>query len=396
MSRIIRALLRILSNLIHKGNSRIVFISNPDFSDNTKSLYDYLIVNHPSFECTWLCKNRKMSSELSNRGASSVEERTLKGFFEFSRAKVIITSHNNLLPLKSKRQIYVNLWHGVPLKTIGHTDRIGKHKRDLSHSLNHKTSITVSTSDTASTVLGSCFHISANHLFVTGLPRNDDLFYPVSHDELSGLLSCDVKRYERIAFYMPTFRQGYLERTEGKTLERDNVFRFEEFNLEAFQEHLAQKNILFICKLHPFEEKLFKNRLDDLRKSIVFLSSEDLIKRNMNLYRVLGIADLLITDYSSVYFDYLLLNKPMVFTPTDLEEYEKKRGFLLEPYGFWTPGPKATNQQQLQDEILRSLEDPDYYRKERETINNIINHYKDDRSCERVTQLIMEKLNRKK
>ncbi|NMC62356.1 MAG: glycosyl transferase, partial [SAR324 cluster bacterium] len=163
-----------------------------------------------------------------------------------------------------------------------------------------------------------------------------------------------------------------------------------------FKDFLISNDIVFICKLHPFEEKLFVGKFSGNHNRFLLISNKTLVENDIDLYRLIGSVDLLITDYSSVYFDYLLLNKPMVFTPTDLEEYEKKRGFLLEPYGFWTPGPKATNQQQLQDEILRSLEDPDYYRKERETINNIINHYKDDRSCERVTQLIMEKLNRKK
>jgi CDP-glycerol glycerophosphotransferase (TagB/SpsB family) len=98
--------------------------------------------------------------------------------------------------------------------------------------------------------------------------------------------------------------------------------------------------------------------------------------------------DLLITDYSSIYFDYLLLNRPIIFTPTDLEEYRETRGFLLEPYDFWTPGPKVTSQKALQHEILKSLCDIKYFQSERETILSIIHQYRDNKSSERLWNMI--------
>jgi len=89
-----------------------------------------------------------------------------------------------------------------------------------------------------------------------------------------------------------------------------------------------------------------------------------------------------------VHFDFLLLNKPIIFIPTDIEEYRKKRGFLLEPYDMWTPGPKVYTQKELQNEILKSLNDPSYYAEERERLKNIVHYYQDANSSKRVWEFI--------
>ena len=98
-------------------------------------------------------------------------------------------------------------------------------------------------------------------------------------------------------------------------------------------------------------------------------------------------VDLLITDYSSVYFDYLLLDRPIIFVPVDLEEYRKTRGFLLEPYDYWTPGKKALNQKDLQNMILQSFIKDDNVERRNE-LKNIVHYYQDGNSSERVWNLI--------
>lgn len=391
---LIRNLLRSVNVLVPKARNQILFMSSPDFSDNPKALFEYFMKHHKDMQLRWVVKSKEIAGSLNKSGINAVHEKSLRAILWLLRAGTLVTSHHSRAYVKSSRQLYVNLWHGVALKAIGYMDK--DRSRIRRPSFNNENSITISTSRTVSTVFAGCFHTIVNQLIITGQPRNDDLFSPIPDSELSLLLDCDVSKYANIVFYMPTFRQGYLERTEGKSLEGANIFRFEKFNLESFREYLIQQNILFICKLHPFEEKLYKDVLGDLRKSIVLLSSEDLFKHNVNLYNVLGKADLLITDYSSVYFDYLLLDRPIVFTPTDLQEYENKRGFALDPYSFWTPGPKAVSQEELEIGLTRCLADSDYYHKERLTVNSIINYHKDARSSERVANEILKKLNRKK
>ena len=194
-----------------------------------------------------------------------------------------------------------------------------------------------------------------------------------------------MRNYDSVIIYVPTFRQGYLNRMEGQP--SNNLFYFENFNKENFKKYLKENDILLVIKYHPSEEKLKKNEssLDD---NIYHLTNKELINNDLDLYEILPHTDLLITDYSSIYFDYLLMDKPVIFTPVDLEEYSKDRGFLLEPYKYWTPGPKCKTQEVLQNEVLKSLCDNKYYKKEREQVKEIFHNYQDGKSTERVIELI--------
>ncbi len=85
---------------------------------------------------------------------------------------------------------------------------------------------------------------------------------------------------------------------------------------------------------------------------------------------------------------FLLLDKPIIFTPTDLEQYGENRGFLLEPYELWTPGPKVLDQMSLQYEMNKSLNDIRYYKKERKWLKDIAHYYQDNNSSYRVWSII--------
>ena len=131
-------------------------------------------------------------------------------------------------------------------------------------------------------------------------------------------------------------------------------------------------------KLHPYEEKLYK----DLVKNdhLVMISHQDLIKKKMDIHELLLDVDTLITDYSSIYFDFLLLDRQIIFVPTDRDIYERERGFNLQPYDFWTPGAKVYTQEALEKELFAE----DFYVKERQAVRDIIHTYQDSSSCERV------------
>lgn len=83
---------------------------------------------------------------------------------------------------------------------------------------------------------------------------------------------------------------------------------------------------------------------------------------------ILNAFDLLITDYSSIYIDYLLTSKPVMFLPYDIDEYSKGRGFNFD-YDAVTPGPKPSTFSQFQSEIMKLLYNPDYYTEERQNVN---------------------------
>jgi CDP-glycerol glycerophosphotransferase (TagB/SpsB family) len=210
------------------------------------------------------------------------------------------------------------------------------------------------------------------------------------------LVDSELSASDDFLMYMPTFRCGEPGKSDNAHRKIHNIFGFSTIDTASLNAFLESNNLLLLLKLHPFEEEILKDSIEDYGNRVLMISNISLLRHSVDLYSLLASVTLLITDYSSVYFDYLLLNRPMGLHQLILWNTKRKEDFCWDHMIFWTPGPKATNQQQLQDEILKSLENPEFYRKERETINSIVNHYKDDHSCERVTQLIMQKLNRKK
>lgn len=124
--------------------------------------------------------------------------------------------------------------------------------------------------------------------------------------------------------------------------------------------------------------------------SIFVVTNWELEKYGLDLYEVLGAGDLLITDYSTIYNDFLFMNKPTIFVITDIEEYRKNRGLALEPYDFWSAGPKVNSQQELQQEILKCLNDFNYYKDERERLRPVFFKYLDTNSIQRTWKVIDE------
>jgi len=379
----IKKILKIFNNLYIKNRKNIIFSSFPDYSGNAKALYDFLSQDK-FYNTMWILNQKGLQKGFYKK--------SFNGLIKIFSSKYIFTTHNSFIRIKSKKQIYINLWHGMPLKKMSYMEN-NFNEKDISYNINN-TDIMISTSVLTKSLLSSCFNIKANKIYITGQPRNDYLFIKrnKSKNNLEKVLNMKINKEKKIIFYLPTFREGYLNRSEGKKIENFNIFRFDSFNIREFIKFLEVNEILFIMKLHPYEEKYYKNILKDYKtENLKIIQQEKLTENYLDLYEVLGYSDLLITDYSSVYFDYLLIDKPVIFVPTDIEEYSQKRGFLLEPYDFWTPGPKVYNQDDLLNSILANLNEPNKYKKERNLINSMINYYKDNKSSERVWNLIKEK-----
>ncbi|WP_196247624.1 CDP-glycerol glycerophosphotransferase family protein, partial [Cronobacter malonaticus] len=91
----------------------------------------------------------------------------------------------------------------------------------------------------------------------------------------------------------------------------------------------------------------------------------------------------------SIYLDYLILNKPIVFLVPDVDTYSSSRGgFTLEPFDFWTPGDKVNNQYSLLESIDKIISGNDEYTDRRAQVNSIINKYGDANSSQRVIELM--------
>ncbi|MGI6464925.1 MAG: CDP-glycerol glycerophosphotransferase family protein [Methanobacterium sp.] len=368
--------------MIPKDESRIVFSSQPDFTDNPKALFEYLSKEYNgTYKLIWA-----ISGDFNHyEGLDVFSRHGLKGLLEIFRSKFIITSHNDFEDICSSNQVLVNLWHGMPLKGMGYLDNFVDEKqlKDIKKGW-EVDDVVIATSPLMKLAFTACVGRNPRKIYVTGQPRNDKLFLENGQMNLSELLGFDVSKYNKIILYCPTYRVWH-DRIDGNPKNED-IFDFEDFDESKFMKYLIDNDILFLLKLHPAEEKLYLSKFKS-NENIRILTSEMFLSKFLDLYDILNSVDMLITDYSSVYFDFLLLDRPILFTPTDIQEYSR-RGFALEPYDFWAPGPKVCSQSKLMEELEKFNDNPNYYQKERNTINELVNIHKDGNSSKRVWNLI--------
>ena len=376
---IIFFLLKVINTLIPKSNQKIIFISRPDFSDNAKHMYSFMQKKALKNQLSWLIYDKEIYDILIHNGHDNIFYlKSIRGVWEYLRSKIIITSSSSLWQIKSPLQKQFDLWHGIPLKTVLCMGEEGVTAKRQAGNITMR----FATSSLEKSQLAASFDFNAMKIAVTGQPRTDPLFN--KEKNLSKLLTEDVSKYRKVIFYMPTYRHGYREKSEGSTFNVDNIFRFDNYDRENFLYFLKENNILFLLKLHPYEEKLYKNL--PLGDNIKWITNKTLVKNNLTLYDIFYEVDTLVTDYSSVYFDFLLADKKIIFMPLDLEYYKNNRGFQLEPYEFWTPGKKVFNQEDLQNEILNN--DTSSEKELRKVVRDIMFSYQDDQSSSRVYNAI--------
>lgn len=384
MKKIFYGLLILLSKIIKKDKKLITILFRGYSGSNISPIMERLkLEEYKDYKIVILTPDTQKFALSLKEGIFSILKDKYRKYKYIFKSRLVISTHGTYR-LRNDNYM-INLWHGVPLKAMSlmnksKSDKVGTFKEDFF----------ISTSEFYNTLMNACLGIKAEKYFITGYPRNDYLFNE------NGLVNLELltgrKIDKKVVLYMPTYRDIVNTDQEIEDKRSANYFGFLEFNFDLFNDFIKKNNLLFILKLHPNEEKVFFEKYSNLvNDNIILLKGEDLGKEKMDLYKILNAVDLIITDYSSVYFDYLLLDRPMIFIPIDIEEYRKTRGILLEPYDFWTPGSKCINQDALQKEIVKSLnDDQEYYKEERRIIRNIIHKYQDGNSTERVMKLIIE------
>jgi CDP-glycerol glycerophosphotransferase (TagB/SpsB family) len=226
---------------------------------------------------------------------------------------------------------------------------------------------------------------------ITGAPRNDFLFDSDGRRNLEQIIQTNLD-HKKIILFVPTFRMGYSKTQGSKNL--SNIFGFEEFDAKTFNDFLSNNNILFVYKLHPNEEAFYSEYTDLISPDFSFRLNDQILTENgLDFYEIVNCADILITDYSGIFIDYLLLDRPIIFAPIDLENYTKTRNFLYSPFNEWTPGKKVLAQDELVFEIANLIDGVDEFRSQRRSATNIWHEHQDNKSSERTLKLVENLLN---
>jgi len=235
----------------------------------------------------------------------------------------------------------------------------------------------LATSDVFAEIMKNAFSCKENQIIICGHPRNDFLFNPIEKY---------INDSRQTVLWLPTHRND--EGKKGSKLKNvDSIPLFTNHdNMRQLNDYLKKLNIQLIIKIHPsqnFDYSVYKTY-----ENIDIWTEDQFRKKSFNLYELLGSADALITDYSSVYFDYLLLDRPIAFTLDDMELYSGERGFVFDNPEKYMPGKKIKNKEQFLSFLIDVTEGKDNYKKDREKVNNIANYYTDGRNCERILKIV--------
>ncbi len=379
-------LANLLDYLIPKNSKKIVFCSFPDCSDNAREYYEYMKANHSNeYELVWLCNNPK-SVDIQTK-VFGIE--TIRGLWELLTAKYTVNTFFGLEKYTtSKKRVNLQLWHGMPVKTIGYAEKNISKKMFKGYKKN-KNSYFFVTSDIFKVSMSASFLCDPKKIYITGQPRTDCIYENKNAESIRNFI--DKDKYSKIILYTPTYKEAL--RNNRREIEHtfNNIFYLDDYSDGEFFNLLENNNILFIIKPHPFEERIYRN-LEENGKfnhpNIKIVYNSDMKNNGLYFYEFFSIADLMITDFSSIGVDYLITGKPIIFLNSLANEYNKNRGFTLEDnYEILMPGEKVYNFSQL----ISSIEDAlgnDSWKIKRNNMLPFIHKHCDGKSSERIYNIM--------
>ena len=356
------------------------------FIDNVKYAFLYCAQNIPELNCIFLSFHSSEARNLKKHGLPAVSltdrgahELMLKTGMvvcdDFGWKKDPIAS-TLLHPAK-----VIQLWHGIPLKAIGFPEiesqvNMNPEKAEKLESYYSGYRAVVSTSKYFTrNAFSRCF--KSEEYVECGYPRNDILLRPMTKTDMINVdqaLYTELIRHRKTGgkavMYMPTFRD-----TGG------DPFSDRALHIPELDEFAQKNNLYFIIKMHPY---LTINNIE-------LPTRVKLIDAQSDAYPMLRQCDILITDYSSVYFDFLLLDRPIIFYPYDYQEYVTQNRELLFDYDKMTPGIRVKNEQELMNSLKKILADEhDDYAEERNSLANLAFDHIDEKAAKRFGKFIRQ------
>ncbi len=359
------------NKLIPHNSCKILFYTELGFRDNVKALYDYLVEHsfNQKYTIVVAANDYKNFAHVHLPNVTFVSH--WSGYWHYFSAGYVFYCFGRIPFYPSKRQTVVQLWHGTPFKSPS---------KDMKENYNEKhlffTHVLASSNHLKPVLSGQFAGFPYDKIIVCGQPRNDALFSNHKYD---------FGEYKKLVVWAPTFRTSKIMGND--TLEKARLLPiFDVEKLAELNAFLREREMKIIVKLHPMQS------IDDYQlvemENLLFLSHAEFVRRKMDLYLLLSQADALITDYSSIFSDYLLLNRPIAFTEDDLEEYQHSRGFSVPNIDCYKAGARIRTEADFYVFIETVLNGSDCYENARRQANLLLNDYVDGNACQRVVQAV--------
>lgn len=348
------------------------------YSDSQKAMYKAMLEDgfFKEYTFVWAFKNPENYEFLKNENTKLVKYNS-KDFYKYmSKAKYWIT--NSRLPeylIKKKDQKYIQCWHGTPLKRLGFDIEVeGGNALNTIKEIKEKYEedakrydYMLSPSAFCTEKFTSAFNLKKLNkqdvIVEMGYPRNDYLFNHTKQDVDSLKDSLGIPKDKKVILYAPTWRDNQHTAGVGYTYNLNIDF-------DRLKEKL-EKEYVIIFRTHYFVSNSFD--FEKYKGFIFNMSNHD----DVNECYIL--SDIIITDYSSVFFDYANLKRPMLFYMYDLDEYQGKlRDFYFSLDEL--PGPIVKTQEELENEILDVANYEEKYKEKYNAFNAKFN-YLDSGDC---------------
>lgn len=368
----------------------ITFCSFPDFAGNAKALYEYMKKRYKdNMNYTWIVYNEKTKEMLNKKGIKSI----LIGTKEFKdyipKTNVFFTTQGNLDAdkQKAKNSIYVELWHGVGPKPGGFAQENPSDEDIRGYgNISEIVDYFIVPSEFWKVIFGAVFKVEYSRIKSFGMPILDYFNNSNGLNNLQKILNKELKSYDKIIMYMPTFKQGFNHK--DVSVISNNIFNFEEvYDEKILDNFLKEKNYLLCIKRHPGEQASLNITQTD---NIINITEDDLSKNGLSVNEIINGFDLLITDYSSIGTEFIFLDKPVLFSVGDIHEYQKNRGIFFGDFDFWSPGPICKDIFKLIDEIEKLLTDNDYYKEERKKYKKLWFADTKDGGCDKICDFLFD------
>ena len=320
-------------------------------------------------------------------GAVLYNRTSLRGIGTMLKCGVIFVHHGSTdlywSCIRSNKRKIINLWHGSPLKKIGIFDKdaVARKSKEKILKETNRYDLVISVSEMDRQTMANSFHIPLDRVKITGLPRND-MIMKNEVDLPSGVRE-DIARLrtllgnKKLVSYIPTWRK----RSEG-------IYPFSDSEITQMSEVLHESNALLGIKIHP-------NNYTPSKKIIGlnYLDLNELQITEMGV--ILKLTDVLVTDYSGVWVDFLLTNRPIVSFCYDMDSYLRERGFYYD-YEAIFPGRINTNFNTFLKDLNQSLTGriPRDRTKKRSEIRRRFHQYTDGQSAQRIIEDIIRLQNK--
>ena len=345
----------ILKLFIKPDDKLILFNSyaGRKYDDSPKAIYEAMR-HDPRFKgyhFVWAFHNPEQHNV---KGAKKIKTDCLDYFMTALMARVWVTNSSVERGLSFKRRstLYFNTWHGTPMKKMG-TD-INDGNQSFQSKGKNNFDVMMSQGDFDTEIFSRSFNIPKERFLKVGLPRNDILAAYTSKQRKDIRCKLGIKEEQKVILYCPTFREYEKDENFG-------VVMAPPMDLRKWQSKLGSDYVLLmrahyeVSKVMNIDENEFVKDMTDYP----------------DLNELLIAADILISDYSSVYFDYSITGKPILHFTYDYEKYSRERGMYIDIRDYF-------NGSANEDDLIRIIKEMNEQKEKNRTIrfrNKFVNHY---------------------